>query len=234
MTRIGAFLGDGAPHSVERGVDLGMQPVVEVAVLLRPLRVQARDGADRPVPGGIRVTVCDLCRRFRGEVLVLRGCLGDVRGSSGDGSIGLPRRAHAGKSTMSWGLTKLATSRKGRSASASPFGPAGVAILEPRDHTIGDERIATNTGIAQLAAVGFGADPSGEAERVQPVGASVQLDAAVDDVAIVVVRVDPVALGIVEVGMADVPLAVVVRVVAGGAEPVAEGRNLALPQPAHP
>ncbi len=112
--------------------------------------------------------------------------------------------------------------------------PAGIAILEPRDHAIGDEWIAPNARVAQFPTVRLGADPPGEAERVQPVGASVPVDTVVDDVAVVVVRVDPVALGVVEVGMADVPLAVVVRVVAGGTEPVAERRDLTLPQPPHP
>ncbi len=134
---------------------------------------------------------------------------------------------------MSCGLTKLATSRNGFSASVSPGGATGVAIVEPGDDAVGDERVAADAGVAQLSAVRFGADPAGESVRVEDVGATVLLDAVREDVAVVVVGVDTVAVGIVKVGVADVPFAVVVGVVARGAEPVAERGHLALTEPAH-
>jgi len=79
----------------------------------------------------------------------------------------------------------------------------------------------------------FRSDPSGEPEGAQLIRAAVLLYAYGQDVSVVVIRVDPLARGIVEVGVGHVPLAVVVRVVARGSEPVTKRRDLALAKPSH-
>ena len=75
---VGTLTGDGTAHSIEWRIDLGVQPVVEVSVLLRPLRVQPGNRSYRPVSGGVRLAIRDLCCRFGGEILVLGGRLGNV------------------------------------------------------------------------------------------------------------------------------------------------------------
>ncbi len=136
---------------------------------------------------------------------------------------------------MSCGLTKLATSRNGRSASASPARSTGVAVLQPGDDTSGDQRVAAHAGVGERRTVRLGADPAREPVRAEWVGVEIALHGGFVDVAVVVVGGDDLTgRRVDQVGVADVPLAVVVRVVAGGAEPVAERRHLALGQPAQP
>ena len=81
----------------------------------------------------------------------------------------------------------------------------------------------------------FGPDPAGETVRAERIGVEVSLHGGgVDDAVVVVGGQRLAGRRVVEVGVRDVPLAVVVGVVAGGAEPVAEGGHLAAAQPAHP
>ena len=70
--------------------------------------------------------------------------------------------------------------------------------------------------------MGFWPDPTREAERFELVGGAVLLDARAQHIAIVIVGIDAIAVGVVKVGMADMPFAVVVRVVPSGSEPVAK------------
>jgi hypothetical protein len=75
--------------------------------------------------------------------------------------------------------------------------------------------------------VRFGSDPSGEPVRTEWIRVEILLHGSVVDDAVVVVGGQRGAGGrILEVGVGDVPLAVVVGVVAGGAEPVAQRRHL--------
>ncbi len=135
---------------------------------------------------------------------------------------------------MSCGLTKLADQQERPQRGRVAGRAAGVAIVEPGDDTVGDQRVAAHPGVGERAPCG-----SGPTQPANPNGSSgsageVPLHRGGIDVAVVVVGGDDLAVGVGEVGVADVPLAVVVRVVAGGTEPVAERGHLALGQPAQP
>jgi hypothetical protein len=64
---------------------------------------------------------------------------------------------------------------------------ARVAVPEPRDDAVGEERIPHESGVGSIAAVRFGADPSGEPEGGKGVGVDVGLHRGVIDMAVVVV-----------------------------------------------
>jgi len=50
---------------------------------------------------------------------------------------------------------------------------ARIAVDEPPDNAVGDQRIATNAGIGQLCAVRLGTDPSREAKRCKGIGVEI-------------------------------------------------------------
>ena len=62
-------LGDRSPHLVEWGVDLGVEPLVQVAVHLGVLAVEPLDGRRRPVSRRVGGAVSDLRGRLGGEIL---------------------------------------------------------------------------------------------------------------------------------------------------------------------
>ena len=110
---------------------------------------------------------------------------------------------------------------------------ARVAVLEPGHHAVGDQRVAPDAGIGERGSVGFGADPAREAVRGEGIGVQVAAHrTVVDDAVVVVGGQGSSGFGVDQVGVRDVPFAVVVGVVAGRAEPVAEGGDLAGTQPA--
>jgi hypothetical protein len=76
---LGAAVGDRAAHPVQRHVDLGVQPVVQVAVLLGLALIGAADRGRRTVPRVVRLPVGDLRGRFVPQILVGGGCGRDVR-----------------------------------------------------------------------------------------------------------------------------------------------------------
>jgi hypothetical protein len=78
-------------------------------------------------------------------------------------------------------------------------------------------------------------DPAGEAVGEQRVGVEVELHRGLVDDAIVIVGGQRfTGFGVLEIGVRDVPLAVVVGVVARFLEPVAERRHFAGAQPTQP
>ena len=113
--------------------------------------------------------------------------------------------------------------------------PPRVPVLEPRDDPIGDQRVSPKTTVGHGRSVRLGPDPAGEAVRPQRIGVEVGLHGhGVDDTVGVVGGQRLAGLGVLEVGVRDVPLAVVVRVVARGPQPVAQCRHLAAAQPPQP
>ena len=113
--------------------------------------------------------------------------------------------------------------------------PARVAVGEPVDDPGGEQRVATKAAVGHGRSVRLWSDPAGEAVWTQRIGIEVALHCGRVDHAVVVVGGQRFAGGgIVEIGVGDVPLAVVVGVVSGGAEPVAQGGHLTLAQPAQP
>ena len=135
---------------------------------------------------------------------------------------------------MSCGFTKLATKRNGRSAAGSPARRRAYRSSSHASRAGGGERVAPQPAVGPVPAVRFGADPVGEAVAVERVGVEVGLHRGVVDGAGVVVGGErPARVGVVQVGVREVPLAVVRGVVAGAPEPVAERRHLAGAEPAH-
>ena len=68
---LGAALGDRSPHPVERAVDLGVEAVVQVAVLLGVGAVGVLDDRRRPVARRVRRPVGGLRCRLVDQVLVV-------------------------------------------------------------------------------------------------------------------------------------------------------------------
>ena len=98
----------------------------------------------------------------------------------------------------------------------------------------GEERIADHAGVGAIGTVRLAADPTAEPVRVEPVGAVVQLDRAGEHGAAAVVGLEAdMGAGRSEVGVREVPLAAVVGVVPGGAEPVADGGHGRRIEPVH-
>ena len=230
--------GDRTTNLIDRAVDLGMQPVVQVAIFLRLLRIGRCDCADRPVARRVRLTVRDLgrwlaCkilvggRRFRHMRWVKRASIERVTASrpcrEEHDVVRVDEARHQQERTLCIGVTG---------------GTSGVAIFEPVDDPFGDQGVASKPAVGEATAVRFGADPTVETKRVEWIRGAVLLDSRCINIALAVVGLDPAAIvrpaNMVEVGVADVPLAVVVRVVARSTEPVAERRHFALGQPAEP
>ena len=230
---IGSALGDGSPHPVQRSVDLGVQLEVQVAVALGAAAVGPLHQPGGAVAGGIGLAVRDLGGGLAGEVLIVgrrRGNARQVAAGRVDGTaagpcgeehdvVGIDEAGHEQERALCVGVTLSAS---------------GVAVPEPGHHPVRQERVADQSAVGAGGTVGFGADPAGEAEGSEWIGLQVGANTVRADDSVVVVGGDSLAAcGIEQVGVADVPLAVVVGVVPGGAEPVAEGRHLAGPKPAH-
>ena len=77
-----AALGHRTAHPVERAVDLGMQPVVQAAVLGRMVAVHPLDQRRQPVGGGVRRPVGDLRCGLGRQILVVGRRRRDRRGLS--------------------------------------------------------------------------------------------------------------------------------------------------------
>lgn len=108
--------------------------------------------------------------------------------------------------------------------------PPGVALGQPRDDTIGDQRVATKTAVGQPRPMGLGAHPPGEAVWPERVGVEVTPHRGrVDDALVVVGGQWCTGRGVFQIGVRDVPLAVVVSVIPGRAKPVTQRRHLAGP-----
>ena len=107
-------------------------------------------------------------------------------------------------------------------------------VAEEVGDLLGEHAVAHGAAVLLGRAVGLTPDPPGETERVEPVGPAVGLDDLGDQPAVVIGRGEPlVGAGHGKVGVADVPLAPVVGLVAAGTEPVAERRDLVGVEPAH-
>ena len=109
-----------------------------------------------------------------------------------------------------------------------------VEALEQRDRLVGGERVLEQAGVVLAESVRVGPHPLREAVLVEQVGLEVLLDVVGDLRALVVDR-QQVAVAVVgvEMRMRDVPLALVERPIAPGAEPVAQRRHRVRRQPEH-
>ena len=101
-----------------------------------------------------------------------------------------------------------------------------VEALEQRDRLVGGERVLEQAGVVLAESVRVGPDPLREAVVVEQIGIQVLLDVVLDRRPVVVDRQQvPVAVLGVEIRVRDVPLALVVRPIAAGPEPVAQRRH---------
>ena len=129
---------------------------------------------------------------------------------------------------MSCGFTNEATASHG--PSLARLGQ----VTEQVDHLLREHAVAHSAAVGLRRAVRLPADPPGEPERVEPVGLAVRLHRLGDRLAVVVGRHQAfVAPRDREVGVADVPLAPVVGLVAAGAKPVAQRRDRVGVEPPH-
>ena len=85
---VGAAFGDGAADPVDRRVDLGVQPVVEVAVALRVALVGPADGRRRAVAGVVGLAERDLRGRLGRRSSSAVGAAGTGGGSRGEARTG--------------------------------------------------------------------------------------------------------------------------------------------------
>ena len=109
-----------------------------------------------------------------------------------------------------------------------------VEALEQRDRLVGGERVLDHAGVVLAESVRVGPDPLRKAVVVEQVGVKVLLDVVLDRRPVVVDRQQvPVAILGVEIRVRDVPLALVVRPIAAGPEPVAQRRHRIRRQPEH-
>ena len=115
-----------------------------------------------------------------------------------------------------------------------PIGAVGRELREQLGDLFGVEAVLDDPAVRLRHAVWLAADPAGEAERIETIGAAVRVDRAVVDTAVRVVRRQAlVGAGNQDVCVRDVPLAAVVRAVAGRAEPVAHRGHRARVEPRH-
>jgi len=113
-------------------------------------------------------------------------------------------------------------------------GRVGLERIEQRVDLVGVDLVLRETGVGGVGPVGFAPDPAAEAVAVEAVGALVGLDGFGDEVPVLVVGREPgMAADGDEVGVGDVPLAAVVRLVARGPEPVTHGGHAVGIEPAH-
>ena len=122
--------------------------------------------------------------------------------------------------------------RRDRQPRPVAAGPGELA--EQLDDLVGEHPVAHGTAVGLRGAVRLTPDPAREPVRVEPIGLAVRVDRRRDQGAAGVGRHEAlVGPGDEEVGVGDVPLAAVVRLVAGGPEPVAERRHRARVEPVH-
>ena len=109
-----------------------------------------------------------------------------------------------------------------------------VQPLQQLHRLVGGEDVLDRAGVVLAEPVRLRADPLGEAEVVEEIRLQVALDVLLLRLAVVVDR-EQVALPVVgvEVRVRGVPLALVIRAVAAGAEPVAHRRDVVRRQPEH-
>ncbi len=227
-----AALGDRPADPIDRPVDLGVQPVVQVAIALRVAAVGPVDHRRRAVAGGVGLPERDLRGRFARQVLVGRGRRRYVRRIQWRGlhraATHPAREKHDVVRVDEAGYQQERTSCE-RIAGAT----ACVPVDQPGDDAVGNQRVAAQAGITRQRTVWLRTDPAREAKRPKGIGVQVTPHRGVVDDAVLVVGGQHAPVGVVDVGVRDVPFAVVVGVVARGAKPVAHGRHLAGPQPAH-
>ena len=227
-------------HPVERAVDLGMEPVVQTAVFGRVVAIQPLDRRRQPVGGRIRRPVGNLRRGLGRQILVVGRRCGDRRrfGSSQRNvaaAAAQPRRAEPHRSkhdVMGVDEAGHQQERPKRCRLARP--PACVPVFQPGHHPVSEQGVAHEAAVGQCGAMRLGPDPAGEAELVERVGVEVRLHGVAVDYTLVVIGCQRDPRSADQVGVAHMPLALVVRVVAAGPEPVAQRGHLARPQPAHP
>jgi len=122
-----------------------------------------------------------------------------------------------------------------RSSRVWVAGPSpGVAVFDPGHRAVGDQGVAGQPGVGEQPAVGFRTDPAGKPVRTEWIGLEVPLHVLAEHLAVGGVGGKWRTVDVVEIGVADVPLAVVMGVVPAGSEPVAEGGDPARGKPAHP
>ena len=234
----GPSVGDRSAHPVEGAVDREMEPVVEVAVVLRPIGVGPFDQRPRPVGRRVRSAISDLGRRLRGEVFVVgrrRWYVGWKVGVAVERVVGTESAEPPRCVDDVVGVHETDDEQERALCIDVARTPSLVAVLEPGDRTVGIDRVAHETGAAGVPSVGLGADPAGEAELVEHVGVEVGPYRCVVETTSGVVGPECVAGRRVEqVGVGHVPFADVVGVVAAGTEPVPERRHLARAEPTHP
>ena len=228
-----ALVADRPAHPIDRSVDRGVQLVVEVAIALMVLLVDRRDRRGRAVARRVGGPVGDVRRRLVAQVL-------DVRRRHRHRGHGDPVElvghapTHPQREQHDVVRVHEAGHQEERPLGGGVAGPAsGVAVGQPGGHPLGDQRVAHQAAVGELAAVGLRPHPAREAVGPERVGVEVALDVAGQDLAARRVGRHRRAVRPQEVGVGDVPLAVVVRVVARGPEPVAERRHLLRAHPAH-
>ncbi len=153
-----------------------------------------------------------------------------MSGSVSSSTGGQPSRfSHAHPlNAMSCGLMKDAT------ASQGPRGARRGQLGEELDHLLGEDAVAHRAAVRLGRTVGLTADPTGEPVGIKAVGPLVGRHRLGNDVPGVVGGHQAlVGARNQQVGVRDVPLAPVVRLVAAGPEPVAEcGHRIGI-EPAH-
>ena len=169
-----------------------------------------------------------LARRAAGERVALRWRLGDV----GHRVVG--RREPEEQLVETARERDVVRVHERRDREPRPVAGRLGQVAEQVDHLLGEHAVPYRAAVGLRRAVGLSADPAGEPERVEPIGLAVGVDRRGDGSTVVVGGHQAlVAPRDRQVGVADVPLAPVVRLVAAGAEPVAEGGDLVGVEPAH-
>ena len=225
-------VGDGFADPIDRAVDVVMEAVVKLPVLGRVSLIRALDKSGDRVTRVVRVSVGAVERRLAREILVVGGRRRDRRRRGDRRRVGLalPHEAREQHDVVRVDEAAHEEERLQRFLIAGCA--AGVPVLEPCDGAVGVQRVADVARIGDIGAVGLGPDPAAEAELAERIGIEVRLHGLGEDVAIT--RVGRHRLAVLhEVGVADMPFAVVVGVVASGPEPVADRGDLTRAQPPH-
>jgi hypothetical protein len=129
--------GDCAPDPVDRGVNLGMKAVVKVAVALAVALIDLLDRSGRTVAGVVGLAERDLCGRFGAQILIGGGCRRHRRRIQ---VRGLQRAAQHPRREQH-DVMRVDETRHQQEGPQRRFvtgAAAGVAILQPGHHPVGD------------------------------------------------------------------------------------------------
>ena len=220
---------DGA-QGVQDLLDLAVHVLLHLVVELVELEVVL----GRLEGQGVGVNVALLAVRLGGEVLPASlGVLGGIEqrvGHRGAGQLPDQVEVALGQGEVAPQGDVVGVDERGDHQPGPPV-VLGAELAEEADRLLGEPLVAAllagrrgRPRVERVPAVGLGADPSAEPELVQPVGVQVVLLLGRVGHPVVVEAQDLVAgAGDQEVGVGEVPLALVEGVVAAGSEVVAHG-----------